>query len=87
MNRQSKLLGVGVVGTSIAALCCFTPVLVVFLSIIGLSGLLGYLDYFLLPMLAFFISLTVYALYRYNRDQPKPSCCPPNKQDETKNEL
>lgn len=36
-----KLLGIGIVGTVIAALCCFTPVLVVLLGIVGLSAVLG----------------------------------------------
>lgn len=54
-------------GTVIVALCCFTPVLVVLLAAVGLSALLGYLDYVLLPALAIFIGLIVYALYRRNK--------------------
>ena len=64
MDRRSRLLGIGIVGTVIAALCCFTPVLVVLLGAVGLAALTGYLDYVLLPALVFFIGLTVYALYR-----------------------
>ena len=60
----NRLLGVGIVGTLIAALCCFTPVLVVLLGAVGLSAMLGWLDVVLLPALAFFIGLTVYALWR-----------------------
>ena len=59
-----KLLGIGIVGTVVAALCCFTPILVVLLAAIGLSAALGWLDYVLFPALAFFIALTIYALYR-----------------------
>jgi mercuric ion transport protein len=84
MSRQRKLLGVGIVGTVIAALCCFTPVLVILLGVIGLSGLLGYLDYVLLPALAFFVGLTVYALYLNKKEQQsKSDCCSPNQQDGT----
>lgn len=54
------------VGAIIAALCCFTPVLVVLAGVIGLSAIVGYLDYVLLPALAFFIGLTLYALWRRN---------------------
>jgi hypothetical protein len=36
-------------GTVIVALCCFTPVLVITLSAIGLGAVVGYLDYVLLP--------------------------------------
>ena len=63
MNDR-KLLGVGIVGTVVAALCCFTPLLVVVLGAVGLSAALGWLDYVLLPALAFFIALTIYAVYR-----------------------
>ncbi len=83
MNRQRKLLGLGIAGTVITALCCFTPVLIIFLGAVGLSGLLGYLDYALLPALAFFVGLTVYALYRNKGEQPKSDCCPPTQQDGT----
>ena len=81
MNRQRKLLRLGIVGTVIAVLCCFTPVLVILLGAVGLSGLLGYLDYALLPALAFFVGLTVYALYRNKGELQKSDCCPPNQQD------
>ena len=57
----------GVIGAVILALCCFTPVLVVLLGVIGLSAMLGWLDYFLLPALAFFIGLTIYAVWRHQR--------------------
>ncbi len=62
--NDKKLLGTGIVGTVIAALCCFTPLLVVLLGAVGLSAALGWLDFVLLPSLAFFIGLTAYALYR-----------------------
>ncbi len=63
MNDR-KLLGIGITGTVIAALCCFTPVLVVSLGIVGLSAWVGGLDYVLFPALAVFIGITVYALVR-----------------------
>jgi len=64
MNRNNKLLGAGIVGIVIAALCCFTPVLVILFGVVGLSALVGTLDYVLLPALVFFLGLTVYAVYR-----------------------
>ncbi|WP_199223169.1 mercury resistance system transport protein MerF [Oricola cellulosilytica] len=66
MNDR-RLLNTGVVGTIIAALCCFTPVLVVLVSVVGLSAVVGYLDYVLFPALAFFVLLTLYALWRRQR--------------------
>ncbi len=61
---DSKLLQVGIVGSVIAALCCFTPILVVLLGAVGLSALVGVLDYVLLPVLAIFVAITVYALWK-----------------------
>ncbi|MFT5260443.1 MAG: mercuric ion transport protein [Saprospiraceae bacterium] len=58
------LLKTGIVGTALAALCCFTPILVVLFSAIGLSALVGYLDAVLLPLLAIFIIITLYALWK-----------------------
>ncbi|MEM7635355.1 MAG: mercury resistance system transport protein MerF [Pseudomonadota bacterium] len=61
---NSKLLQVGIIGSAIVALCCFTPVLVVLLGAIGLSALVGVLDYVLLPALAIFVAIAVYALWK-----------------------
>ena len=58
------VLRIGVAGTVVAALCCFTPILVILLGTIGLASLVGYLDYVLFPALAFFLALTIYALWR-----------------------
>lgn len=58
------LVRLGIFGTVILALCCFTPVLIVLLGIVGLSALTGYLDYVLLPALVFFIGLAGYALWK-----------------------
>jgi mercuric ion transport protein len=66
-TRHRKLIVTGIVGTVIAALCCVTPVLVVLLGAVGLSAWLGWLDYVLLPALAFFIGLTVHAVRRRQR--------------------
>lgn len=71
MTRKDKspraLLKVGVVGTGVVALCCFTPVLVVLLGAVGLAAAVGYLDAVLFPALGGFVLLTLYALWRRNR--------------------
>ncbi len=61
MKDPKTLLRVSIIGTTLVALCCFTPVLVILLGVVGLSALTGYLDYVLLPALAIFIGLTIYA--------------------------
>ena len=58
------LLKVGVVGSVITALCCFTPILVVLFAVIGLAWLVGYLDYVLFPALFIFLGITFYAIWR-----------------------
>lgn len=63
-REKDTLLRSGIAGTTVAALCCFTPVLVVLLGAIGLSAWLGWLDFVLFPALAFFLALTGYALWR-----------------------
>jgi len=62
--NNNKMLATGLLGTVIAALCCFTPLLVIALGAVGLSAILGYLDYILLPALGLFILMTIFALYR-----------------------
>ena len=69
MNNNS-LLKTGIIGTVIAALCCFTPLLVILAGAVGLSAIVGYLDYVLLPALGIFIAITLFALYRRSR-QPQ----------------
>ncbi|WP_425514266.1 mercury resistance system transport protein MerF [Aliiroseovarius lamellibrachiae] len=64
---NDRLLKMGIIGTVIAALCCFTPVLVVLFGVVGLSAVVGYLDYVLLPALAVFALITIYALIRRAR--------------------
>ena len=61
---RNKLLGVGIAGSAVAALCCFTPVLVWFLAVFGLSAYAGYLDPILLPALLVFLAITGYAIWR-----------------------
>lgn len=61
---NNRLLKIGIVGTIIAALCCFTPLLVILLGALGLSAMVGYLDVVLLPALGIFILITLYALWQ-----------------------
>lgn len=65
--KDKTLLRTGLVGTAVAAICCFTPALVILVSAVGLAAVIGYLDYVLFPALAFFLALTAYAVYRMKR--------------------
>lgn len=63
MDRR-KLLGIGIGGSALAAVCCFTPTLVILLGAVGLSAWAGWLDYVLLPALACFVGMIVLALIK-----------------------
>jgi len=69
--KKTILLKTGIIGTVIAALCCFTPALVVLLGAVGLAAWIGDLDAVLMPALVFFFALTVYALFKKEKDR----CC------------
>jgi len=71
--KKSTLLKTGIVGSAIAALCCFTPALVILFGAVGLSAWVGHLDAVLMPALVFFIGLTVYAYMK----KEKGKCCEP----------
>lgn len=68
---KNKLLALGLGGTVLAVLCCFTPLLPIVLTALGLTGLLGvlYNDAVLLPILAGFLILTGYALWRQKQQK------------------
>ena len=66
MNDRT-LLRTGIIGTLIVAVCCFTPVLIVLLGVVGLSAWLGWLDYVLLPALGLFLAMTAYAILQRRR--------------------
>ena len=79
MQNPNTLLRASVIGTVLVALCCFTPALVILLGVVGLSAFTGYLDYVLLPALAVFIGLTIYAV---RRKQNADACCVPTRTGE-----
>lgn len=62
--QPRSLLRIGIVGSIVAVVCCFTPALVVLLGVIGLSAAVGWLDYVLLPTLALFVGITLYAMMK-----------------------
>ena len=65
--KDATIVKTGIVGSVIAAICCFTPVLVIGLGVVGLSAWLGWLDYVLFPALAIFLGITFYGVWRRQR--------------------
>jgi mercuric ion transport protein len=64
---KDRLLKTGIIGSVVAAVCCFTPVLAVLLGAVGLSALAGWLDLVLVPALVIFLAITGYALWKRHR--------------------
>lgn len=72
MANPKTLLRIGVIGTVLVALCCFTPILVILLGAVGLAAYTGYLDVVLLPALVAFVALAIYAV---RRQREAEQCC------------
>ncbi len=64
---MSPLSKIGVFGAIIAAICCFTPVLVWLLPAIGLASWGVGLDVVLLPALGLFILIAIFGFIRDRR--------------------
>ena len=74
MMNDKKLLRTGTCSSAIAAVCCFTPALVVLFGFAGLSAFVGWLDYGLFPMLFASMGVVAYALYqRFGRKGTSPT--------------
>ena len=71
-TNNGMLLGGGIIGAALVALCCLTPALVAGLGGVGLSAWLGWIDYALFPALLLFGGVTAYALWRRGRAK---ECC------------
>ena len=67
---DENMLKTGLIGCGVAAICCFTPALVLLLGVVGLSGLVGWwLDLLLFPALAGFLFMTGFALFRLRKQK------------------
>ncbi len=58
------LICAGIVGATVAAVCCATPVLAVLLPVLGLGAWLGGADWVLFPLLIASVGLIVWGFYR-----------------------
>ncbi|WP_426417785.1 mercury resistance system transport protein MerF [Aestuariirhabdus sp. LZHN29] len=61
---MNKLTKIGLTGSLVAALCCFTPILVWLFAALGLSAMVGYLDLVLFPLLGVFTLLLLIGLVK-----------------------
>ena len=65
--QDRALLKLGLTGSIVTAICCFTPTLTWLLALSGLSAWLAWLDYVLFPLLLVFLGVTAYAVMRLRR--------------------
>ena len=63
-TKSFKAFWVSLVATVIVAVCCFTPLLVWGLALLGLSAYLGWIDMILLPLLGVLAALTLILYFR-----------------------
>jgi len=70
-----KLFRTGLIGSVIAAICCFTPLLVLLVAGVGLSAIVGWLDYALFPLLFMSMGVVAHALWL---QAGRPGPCPKN---------
>ncbi|NOR64508.1 MAG: mercury resistance system transport protein MerF [Candidatus Scalindua sp.] len=63
-KQKNTILRTGIIGSIITAICCFTPILIVVFTAIGLAAIVGYLDYVLFPLLAIFLGMIGYGIYK-----------------------
>lgn len=69
--QPRRMMKIGILGSMVAALCCFTPLLGVLFVAIGLGGWIGYLDLVLLPALLLFVVLTLVAFFQMTSGRRK----------------
>lgn len=73
-ERRTKLSGLarlGIVGTVLTCIACFTPLAVTLLGVVGLARWAGYLDYILFPLLAVCVGFLLVGLVRRRSDSAK----------------
>jgi mercuric ion transport protein len=66
--KYKTMLRIGLAGTLVTAICCFTPALVVTLTALGLASAIAGVDAFLIPLLGLFTAFTFWAYTRRNDD-------------------
>lgn len=63
-QNPDRLLKFGAIGAIITLICCFTPILVVIFSALGIAALITWLDIILFPLLAIFLILIGWSLWK-----------------------
>jgi mercuric ion transport protein len=67
MNKHKKTFIASFLGSAAVAVCCFTPLLVVVSGAVGLSVIVPYLDFLLLPALGLLICITILSFIKWKK--------------------
>ena len=67
MKKGNRLFRIGLISSIVSALCCFTPILVIVFSALGLSTAVVLIDSVVLPVFAGSVLLTLYAFFKKKR--------------------
>jgi mercuric ion transport protein len=67
--KDRTLIGTGVIGGVVAAVCCATPILAIALAGVGLSAWAAKADYVLIPVILLCLGLVGWALLRRHRQK------------------
>ena len=62
--EQRNAIRVGTIGAVLAAMVCFTPLVVTILGVLGLSSWFGWIDSAFHIVLVLSVGLAIYGLYR-----------------------
>jgi mercuric ion transport protein len=65
--KKYNLLKAGITGSIVTAICCFTPFLVIVFGLAGLSSVVPQIDVVLFPLLAIFLCITIFALWKKSK--------------------
>ncbi len=68
-KKVNRLMKIGGVGAVVTLLCCFTPILVILFAALGFAAAVAWLDLILFPLLAFFLCLIGWSLWRRQKSQ------------------
>ncbi len=72
LQKAERCFKGGLWGAVVAAICCFTPVLVIGLGFIGLAAVTPYLDLVLFPLLGICLILAGYGWWLRKKRQEQP---------------
>ena len=73
MKNNLKALCQSGIATVVVLVCCFTPILVITLTFLGLSYFVPFLDFILFPLLAVCLILLFISLNKWKKETKNPA--------------